>query len=668
MGRLTGSKRIEMRHFLFFLGLLATATLSRGANAATPAPADTSEARLEAMLDQRVEAAAKYEQSVHDAAASVTVVTADDIERHGYRTIDDVLRTVRSFYVTNDRNYAYAGMRGFGRPGDYNNRILLLLDGHAMNDDVYGAAPLGTELGSLDLRTIERIEIVRGPGSALYGANAMLAVINVVTKAPKQMSPLRLGVESGSNGYMKASGALAHVLKNGLQLSLSGEATNIDGADLYYSQYDSPSSNHGIAHGLDWDKNYDVSGKIESDEFTVQAMWASRDKGIPTAAWGMDFNDPRAHTRDQHGFLDVQYQHAFSATRSLLARVYANRYSYEGGYPTGGVDVTDASDGRWLGLELRHLWDLGPNNRLAAGLEAQHHSRSDYRLWNDGVLAFDKNVAFDLYSGYVQEEMQPKTWLSLMLGVRLDDYSEYDPAWSPRGALIVNPMRSSTLKFLYGEAFRVPTFYERYYEDPATDYKVNNDLQPEQVKTYEVVWEQDVAENVSATASLFRNEFEGLIDLAFDPSDSMYVNRNMIQAHAQGIELELRATRGLITSYASYSHQEAKDADGAWLTNSPHHLAKAGVVVPLVSYLRCGIEGQYETERLTVYGTETDPFFLTNLNLSTTFHSFETQATASVLIKNLFDQPYATPGGFEHAQPAIEQDGRTILVALEARF
>jgi iron complex outermembrane receptor protein len=197
---------------------------------------------------------------------------------------------------------------------------------------------------------------------------------------------------------------------------------------------------------------------------------------------------------------------------------------------------------------------------------------------------------------------------------------------------------------------------------------VNNDLQPEQVKTYEVVWEQDVAENVSATASLFRNEFEGLIDLAFDPSDSMYVNRNMIQAHAQGIELELRATRGFITSYASYSHQEAKDADGAWLTNSPHHLAKAGVVVPLVSYLRCGIEGQYETERLTVYGTETDPFFLTNLNLSTTFHSFETQATASVLIKNLFDQPYATPGGFEHAQPAIEQDGRTILVALEARF
>lgn len=656
-----------MRQIVLWLGVLAGTSLALEASA-EPAPTDTSEVRLEALLEQRVESAAKYDQSVHDAAASVTVVTAEDIERYGYRTIDDVLRTVRSFYVTNDRNYAYAGMRGFGRPGDYNNRILLLLDGHAVNDDVYGAAPLGTELGSIDLRTVERIEIVRGPGSALYGANAMLATINVVTKAPRQMSPLRLDLESGSNGYMKGGAALARALDNGIQFSLSGQATNVDGGDLYYSQYDDPATNNGIAQDLDWDHYYDVQGKLAAHDFTIQALWASRDKGIPTASYGVDFNDPRAHTLDQHAFLDVQYDHSFGATRSLLARAYANRYAYEGGYPTGGVDVQDASDGRWVGLELRHLWDLSSNNRLVAGFEAQKHTRSDYRLWNDGVLAFDKNVAFELYSGYVQEELQPKTWLSLTLGMRLDDYSAYDAAWSPRGALIVNPTTSSALKLLYGEAFRVPTFYERYYEDPATGYKVNAGLQPEQVRTYEVVWEEDVLDGVAVSASLFRNEFEGLIDLAVDPADSLYVNRNMTSANAQGFELELRGNAGIVSSYASYSHQEAKDAGGAWLTNSPHHLAKAGIMVPLVSYLRCGIEAQYETARLTVYGTETDPFFLTNLNLTTTFHPFATQTTASLLVKNVFDEPYATPGSFEHTQPAIPQDGRTILVAFEARF
>jgi hypothetical protein len=92
-----------------------------------------------------------------------------------------------------------------------------------------------------------------------------------------------------------------------------------------------------------------------------------------------------AQTLDQHAFLDAQYEHAFSADRTLLARVYANRYAYAGGYPTGGVDIQDASDGRWLGLELRHLWDLNSHNRLVGGFEAQKHTRSDYRLWNDGV-------------------------------------------------------------------------------------------------------------------------------------------------------------------------------------------------------------------------------------------------------------------------------------------
>jgi outer membrane receptor for ferrienterochelin and colicins len=658
---------MHMKHFGALSAVSLVLAFAHSASGA-PAPADTTQDRLETLLSQRVEAAAKYDQSIHDAAASVTIVTAEEIERYGYRTIDDVLRTVRSFYISNDRNYAYAGMRGFGRPGDYNNRILLLLDGHAMNDNVYGAAAIGTEWGGIDLRTIERIEIVRGPGSSLYGANAMLAVINLVSKTPNGMSSLRLDVESGTHGYVKAGAALARALGSDVQLSLSGQASHLDGADLYFPQYDDPTTNNGVAHDLDWDHYYDVQGKVSAREFQVQAMWASRDKGIPTGAWGVDFNDPRAHTLDEHAFIDAQYQHAFGANRSILARAYANRYTYEGGYPTGGVDVEDASDGRWFGLELRHLWDIRSNNRLVVGLEAQKHTRSDYRLWNDGVPAFDRNVAFEVLSGYAQEEVQPTSWLSLMLGMRLDNYSDYDAAGSPRAAVIVNPAPSATLKLLYGEAYRVPTFYERYYEDPATDYKANDNLQPEVVNTYEIVWEQDIAEGLAGTVSLFRNEFDGLIDTAFDPADSMFVNRNLIGARAQGFELELRGSAAFLSGYASYSHQEAKDANRDWLTNSPHHLAKFGVMVPVRSFLRCGIESQYESQRLTVYGTETDPFFLTNLNFTTTFHPFSTQATASLLIRNVFDEKYATPGGFEHAQPAIEQDGRTIVVGLGARF
>jgi len=330
--------------------------------------------------------------------------------------------------------------------------------------------------------------------------------------------------------------------------------------------------------------------------------------------------------------------------------------------------VEDASDGRWYGVELRHLWDVRSNLRFTGGVSVEEHARADYRIWNDGVNAFDQRVSWELYSGYVQADVQPSGWFSLTLGGRIDDYTNYKDSFSPRVGMIVNPAPSSALKFLYGEAFRVPTFWERYYDDPALGYKANPLLEPEEIETYELVWEQDLRDGLSGVVSLFENHFDGLIDAAVDASDSTYVNRNLVSARARGVELELRGVMGAVAGYASYSHQDAIDDNGAWLTNSPRHLAKAGVVVPLMSSLRLGVESQYETERLTVYGTETEPFFLVNLNFTTALHPFSTLTTASLLIRNVFDEAYETPGGFEHVQPGIEQDGRTIIVGLETRF
>ncbi|HEX6789922.1 MAG TPA: TonB-dependent receptor [Candidatus Krumholzibacteria bacterium] len=650
-----------------FFALLACAVLWNH-TALAAETGDIDEGEFESMLEQRVESAARYDQSTRDAAASVTLVTAEEIERYGFRTLDAVLRSVRSFYSSNDRNYAYAGMRGFGRPGDYNNRILLLIDGHAINDNVYGSAPLGTELGGVDLRTVERIEIVRGPGSALYGANAMLAVINVISKEPKSISPAQFDIETGSDGYMKGGATLARTVGDGVQLLLSGQATQIDGANLYYPEYDDPSTNGGMADERDWDDYYDVQGTIKSRNFQLEGMWASREKGIPTGAWGVDFNHPDTRTLDRHAFLDAQYHHSFSGSHSTVARAYANRYEYEGRWPFAGVETRDASDGRWYGLELRHMWDARSNVRIVAGAAAEKHARSDYRLWTGDVLDFSRDVSFELFSGYVQGDIQPARWLSLMLGGRIDDYSNYESNLAPRAAVIVNPGPSSAVKLLYGQAFRVPTFWERYYEDPAQGYKTNGALEPEQIDTYEIVWEQNIADGVSGSVSLFENRFDGLIDTVIDPVDSLYVNRNLTSARARGAEFELRGAVASIGGYASYSRQEAEDDQGNWLTNSPRHLAKLGVVMPVWSQLRFGVESQYETGRLTVYGTETDSFVLVNLNLTTALHPLGTRTTASLLVRNLFDESYGTPGGYEHVQPVIEQDGRSIIVGLQTRF
>ena len=135
-----------------------------GAHAAEPTAA-TQTNLLELSLDdllkvkvQTVTSAAKYAQPTALAPASVTIVTDRDIQLHGYRNLTEVLGSVRGFYSTYDRNYHYLGVRGFNRPGDYNSRVLLLIDGHRVNDVVYDGAPIGND-GYLDVDMIDRVEL-----------------------------------------------------------------------------------------------------------------------------------------------------------------------------------------------------------------------------------------------------------------------------------------------------------------------------------------------------------------------------------------------------------------------------------------------------------------------------------------------------------------------------
>jgi iron complex outermembrane receptor protein len=121
----------------------------------------------------------------------VTVITADEIQKYGYGTLAEILESVRGFYVTFDRENNFVGVRGFGRLGDWNSRILVLVDGHRTNDNVFGDAFIGSEFG-VDVDLIERVEIIRGPSSSLYGADAFLAVINIITRKPSQMKGAEL--------------------------------------------------------------------------------------------------------------------------------------------------------------------------------------------------------------------------------------------------------------------------------------------------------------------------------------------------------------------------------------------------------------------------------------------------------------------------------------------
>ena len=135
----------------------------------------------------------------------MSFITAEEIARYGYRTLADILRGVRGMYVSDDRNFSFLGARGFGKPGDYNSRILLLINGHRVNDNVFGQAEIGAEFG-LDPATFERVEIIRGPASSLYGDSAFFAVVNVITQTGAAIDGTTVTYETGSNGTQLARG------------------------------------------------------------------------------------------------------------------------------------------------------------------------------------------------------------------------------------------------------------------------------------------------------------------------------------------------------------------------------------------------------------------------------------------------------------------------------
>ncbi len=222
------------------------------ATAQTPRPPDVATMSLQDLLGvEVVSTASKFPQEVREAPASITVITADEIRRYGHRTLADTLRSVRGFYTTYDRNYSYVGMRGFARPGDYNTRILLLLDGHRLNDGIYDMAPIGPDF-PIDLSLIDRIEVIRGPGSSLYGTSAFFAVINVVTRTGASREGLQVETQVGSLKTGGVTASFGRLFGNGREFLVGGSTSRSPGqASLHFPEFDADVPGSGLAIDLD---------------------------------------------------------------------------------------------------------------------------------------------------------------------------------------------------------------------------------------------------------------------------------------------------------------------------------------------------------------------------------------------------------------------------------
>ncbi len=672
---------MRRRHALL-AALLVAATLhatdpARAADdPVPPAPSaggadDLMNVPLEQLLNFEISAASRFAQKASDAPSAVTVVSKDDIRVYGYRTLADILRSIRGLYVTSDRNYNYLGVRGFARPGDYNSRVLLLVDGYRVSDNVYDQASIGTDF-PLDVDLIDRVEFIPGPGSSIYGSGAFLGVINVLTRNGGEFEHAEVRGEVASADPWRGRATAGKRFDGGAQLLLSASGMKSEGRDLYFPEFDSPATNNGIAQGLDHDRASSFFAKYAATEWTVALSHAERVKGIPTASFVQTFNDPRAETLDERTFLSVGYTHAWS-DHDISARVSYTDWSYAGDYtygPAPGGLLLDGANGQWWDTELQFGTRALENHHFIAGVDYHRDTQRDQ-------FSYDEQPRFDYlddqrsgyrYGLYMQDEITlgPK-WL-LNLGVRYDDYqTDNESSVNPRVAAIYQPRDTTSLKFLYGTAFRSPNAYERYYV--SSGYKVNPDLAPEEIRTYEFVVEERRPHGLRLSGSVFHYAITDLISLTTDPADGMLVQDNVGRAETTGTEFEVeRIWEAGTRLRTSLTWQRAEDGTtGRRLTNSPSILGNMNLAMPVLhGWADAGIEAQYVGSRTTLAGNRAGSYAVFNLTLVTRKLASGLEISASLY--NLFDRTYGDPGSEEHVQDVILQDGRSWRLSGTWRF
>ena len=541
------------------------------------------------------------------------------------------------------------------------------MNGHRVNNNLTDGAFIDTAF-ILDIDLIDRVEIIRGPGSVLYGNNAFFGVINVITRQGKQLNGAEVSGEYAEFDTYKGRVTYGKLFTNGVQLLLSGTYYDSAGPDkLFYKEFNTPAQNNGIARGLDDDSFGSFFGSVSYKDFTLDGAFISREKGNPTAQFGSTFNDPRLRTVDERSYAALKYAHSFPDVVDVTAQVYYDRYDFEIGYPfvfgTNDFSSTEKDAGEWWGAELQLNKRLWERHIITLGAEYRDDFRQEQRVSGQVPVLRDRQS----YGVYVQGDFAVLTNLHFNGGVRYDQYGDFDPAFNPRLALIYNPYEKSTIKALYGTAFRAPNFFE--LSDPRFHPR------PEEITSYELVYEQEIGRHLRSSLSGFYNQMDNLIVF----NSGSFTN---FDAETKGLELALSGSwPNGIRGRASYSLQETRNHSVAWeMPDSPNHLVKFNLSVPLYrDKIFAGVEFQYTSNRrtlhnipdpisgqVTVQGEDAAGFGIVNLTLFSQNLVKNLEFSASVY--NVLDWKYADPASRFHTQDTIERDGRSFRIKLTYRF
>ncbi len=597
----------------------------------------------------KVQGASRLEQIITEAPASVTILTRKDIRRHGWRTLSELLRSAPGINTSYNTLYSTASIRGQTSALDLGSFLLLMIDGERLSSNVSDAALLGEDM-PIDMDWLDRVEIVTGASSAVYGANAALAVVNLITRSEDSLANIEATVSVGSdaNRTWRLAGKKSF---EGGHIAVSASHSASDG----YLPNDDNSTSRWFA-------------RIAKGDFTFTALNLDREKAYP-------YQQPpvivEGHLNTQYGSATLSWRKELTPALQANVSLQYGESEFTVGYGNPALVYRNyPTTGSWRSLDASLTQKIA-DHTLVYGFD--YMNSPDTRRYGYEATPtlirdeFDHDVSFTRHALFIQDIWKVRPDLGLHFALRHETDERFDDSLLvPRLGMVYQYAPNTTIKLTYGESFRAHPAFE-VSSLSSTARALIPGKPPEQIKQLEVRLEHNLSPATRLETSLYH--IQTAEQLRYVPSikGKFRIDEG---SSLSGLEAGLLwRSQDSSRLRASLTVQDGEyDSDGARLYNSPEHMVKLDYSRPLDALdAFIGLEALYTGKRQTVIGSTVPSYALTNLTLSSAPRN-DGHWGWQLGLYNLFDRQYYDPSPYSLKLGAIEQEGRSWRVQFKLRF
>ncbi len=624
-----------------------------GSQGATGKQPDLFNMALEDVLNMDVSTASKLHVKGTQSPGNLVVVTQDQIRRYGYRTVGEALERVPGFLNSKLGAFAFIGYRGLSPQSvTGNSRILVMIDGVRYNEWNFDQASLN-ERFPLDIESVDRIEVLKGAGSAIWGTNALFAVVNVISKNSSSDRAKQVLVERGANNRNKAYTSWAGETEDGFKYFASTSFTDEDNdISAYYPAFDAPETTNGIARDPYHQQTHRASLKMNYGDLYSNTVYSMSTYNLGTSVDFLYGDGGTVDYMDLPVRSEVGYKTAVWEEQEgeFLARSYYtyDRYRVFNRFPNPDAPPNNFRERNRFntqaaGAEVRYSQRIVEGLKAVAGVEVTRVFDNDFgqsfsevsgseQLFEErqssSALRTMQSYFFDLMYSPIEEA-------TLYFGGRLDKFTDLDSVFGPRVSLVLNPVESTTVRFVYSKGLRNPSIAESI-----TSEEVDTEVSNENLDYYEAFVEHRVDDWLTVSTSVFLSELSDTVGfVAFEDGGQRYGNTRGLRS--RGVEVDLRAQlANNIESYGIFTYAEGRDKDrDAAFTAVPRSIGRLGLSFGnKMDAIAVSPEVVFGDGTRGNTGKEFDPYTLVNLTL--TSYPTDLGFNLSASIYNIFDEDY----------------------------